>query len=272
MNRDHDSETALKLLRRLSTFDGLKSFSVDLIYGRPNQTSKDWENEITRLLETLPYLPHISLYELTLERGTKLWKEASVHQKVKLPSETEKADLYEATVGTLKSFGLHQYEVSNFSRTAETQGQHNLWYWRGGNFLGIGPGAHGRYHRASNDRLSTVNIPSPNDWMASVEATGRGLKRVERQSTFDVAAELLATSLRTVLGLESDNLTRVTASQLSVNDLVKGDPFCEAFVEKGTILVTDERLWLSEAGMSLADYVTPYLMANMRKKLGEKAP
>ena len=123
MNRDHDMTSAFRILETMPSLD-LRSFSVDLIFCRPQQTSSEWRRELKGFFRQFPDLPHVSLYELTVEKGTPLDKQAR-RGELDLPTEAERADLYEATVEILAEHGLHRYEISNFSRTSHDRGQHN---------------------------------------------------------------------------------------------------------------------------------------------------
>lgn len=143
MNRDHDVASATQILDLVGRLK-LSSFSIDLMFARPNQGLTAWMTELEFVQSRFPSLPHISLYELTVEKSTPL--QADVKSKrIQLPSEQEKADLYLATLEGLAKAGYECYEVSNFAIKNEHRGLHNCRYWQGGSFIGLGPGAHGRY-------------------------------------------------------------------------------------------------------------------------------
>lgn len=146
MNRDHNVASATQILDQVSSLgqQKLSSFSIDLMFARPNQGLTAWMNELEFVQSRFPNLPHISLYELTVEKSTPLQADVKSN-KIQLPSEEEKADLYQATVEILAKASYECYEVSNFATKKQHRGQHNSRYWQGGTFIGLGPGAHGRY-------------------------------------------------------------------------------------------------------------------------------
>jgi coproporphyrinogen III oxidase-like Fe-S oxidoreductase len=265
MNRDHRVSEAVDLIRIASLTPRLRSFSVDLIFGRPSQSVEDWKAELGHLLDSFPNIPHISLYELTVERGTRLWKDVQ-RGAIRLPGEEELASMYEVAIDTLKVAGLGQYEVSNFSRGKVHEGRHNSWYWRGGDFIGVGPGAHGRYHNIVGTRLATVQTPLPDNWMRAVETFGHGTRKVTEQQPLDIFDEVLSASLRTRWGMESSTWAQV-GLPLTLSDVVSDDEVCQSFISNGTLVSTSGCLRLSEQGLRLADHVIPSLMANVRKKL-----
>jgi putative oxygen-independent coproporphyrinogen III oxidase len=138
LGRGHSAKEALAAVERArSIFD---RYSFDLIYARPSQTVSDWEKE---LAEALTYAgKHLSLYQLTIEENT-----AFAHAYAKggftLPDDVESEALYRLTESMLADSGLRAYEVSNYAVPGE-ESRHNLTYWQGGDYIGIGPGAHGR--------------------------------------------------------------------------------------------------------------------------------
>jgi len=266
MNRDHDVETAQKFLEYISCDlqPRLRSFTIDLMFGRPNQRQKQWTDELRSALQKYPTLPHVSLYELTVERGTPLEKDVR-KGRIILPSEETRACLYEDTVEVLKEYGFQRYEISNFSKGEEHRGRHNSRYWQGGNYLGLGPGAHGRYH-INGIRHATIQRPSPQQWMKEVEQKGHGTAKREKQTNFDVLTELIATSLRTIWGLESHAWTSLVG-QPSLHSLICDNDILASFKEDGQLLVDENGIRLSERGLLMADYITPYVLSSLKRQL-----
>ena len=142
LGRTHSLDDALLAIETgIKIFD---KFSIDLIYSRPNQTWSAWQQELDTALSF--GLKHISLYQLSIEEGT------FFHRKgVKSLDENSSASLYENTISYLRSRGLERYEVSNFAVSEYHQSAHNLVYWQGGDYIGVGEGAHGRIHL--NDKI-----------------------------------------------------------------------------------------------------------------------
>ena len=137
LGRTHSLDDALKAIETgIKTFD---KFTIDLIYARPEQTWESWQKEIDLALAF--GLKHISLYELSIEEGTPFYKKG-----IKPMAEEPAALMYEQTVSYMQSKGLERYEVSNFATDFENQSRHNLIYWQGGDYIGLGEGSHGRVH------------------------------------------------------------------------------------------------------------------------------
>ena len=135
LGRSHSLSDALAAMELAAkTFP---KFSIDLIYARPGQQWDNWQREIDTALQF--DLSHISLYELSIEEGTPFYR-----KNVQPMDEENSLSLYNNTVSYLRSQGFQRYEVSNFAKSTSAQSIHNLTYWQGGDYLGIGEGAHGR--------------------------------------------------------------------------------------------------------------------------------
>ena len=158
-------------------------FNFDLIYARQGQTLTDWERELTEALAL--GAQHMSLYQLTIEEGTVFHERNRRGLLVGLPEEDLAADLFQLTQSKCEAAGLPAYEVSNHAVPGE-ESRHNLTYWRGGEYVGIGPGAHGRLTK-NGTRVATEARKRPEDWLRAVETLGNG--EMPRQIlTFDEAA------------------------------------------------------------------------------------
>ncbi len=196
LGRLHTVEESLQALDIAQKYFERTNF--DLIYARQDQTLKDWQNELN---EALKYAPdHLSLYQLTVEDGTafaNLYK----HGKLRgLPTDDLAADIYDWTSAAMQARGYDHYEVSNFARAGE-QSRHNLVYWRYGDYLGIGPGAHGRIWE-NGKRIATAQTRNPNGWLL----TERNEPSTVLES-FEVIEEYLMMSLRLNEGTSFDRLT-----------------------------------------------------------------
>ncbi len=174
---DHD----LKRLGRLhSVKEGRAAFemarglvdrvSCDLIYARQDQTVEEWRIELAEALEFVG--DHLSLYQLTIEDGTAFGRRHAIGRLRGLPDEDLSIDLWNATQELCDSAGFVRYETSNHSRPG-AESRHNLIYWRGGDWIGIGPGAHGRLS-STMERLATEAEPMPQAWLSLVETAGSG--------------------------------------------------------------------------------------------------
>ena len=194
-----ESKAALKIARE--TFE---RFSFDLIYARPGQQPDDWRAELSEALALAD--DHISLYQLTIEPDTPY---AALHAAGKLivPDPDAALALYEITQELTAEKGLAAYEISNHA-TPGAESQHNLLYWRYGEYAGIGPGAHGRL-LIDRQRFATVTQKHPESWAALVEDNAIGLIEETAITQSQEADEMLLMGLRLREGVSLDRLARV---------------------------------------------------------------
>lgn len=183
--------------------------SFDLIYARAGQTPRSWRGELERALALRP--THVSLYQLTIERGTR-FHEAYARGELAPPGEDDAAAMYEETTARCRAAGLDAYEVSNFAAPGE-ECRHNLVYWRSGDWLGVGPGAHGRAGRGEG-RTATRRWRSPEKWLEAVEGTGSGLEARETLDAPARAAEALMMGLRLTEGVSAERFERTVGRPL----------------------------------------------------------
>ncbi|WP_430440164.1 radical SAM family heme chaperone HemW [Shinella sp.] len=242
LGRLHDVADSLKAIRLAR--DIFPRMSFDLIYARPNQSVEDWDRE---LKEAVSYaVDHLSLYQLTIEEGTPFY---GLHKAGKLvvPDGEQSAVLYEATQEITEREGMPAYEVSNHARPG-SESRHNLTYWRYGDYVGIGPGAHGRL-TTGGAKIATATERRPEGWLELVEAEGHGMVDQELLEREAQADELLLMGLRLKEGID---LVRWQA--LSGRD---PDPDREQFlIEHGFIeRLGNSRLRCTPAGMLILDAV-----------------
>ncbi len=211
--------------------------SFDLIYARQDQTLADWHEELTKALALA--VDHLSLYQLTIEDGTAFGDRFAKGGLRGLPSDDMSAEMYELTQRVTSDHGLPAYEVSNHARPG-AESTHNLIYWRGGDYVGIGPGAHGRL-TLDGKRWATEAPKSPALWLELVEK-GKAAEMPRQSLTQkDHALEYLMMSLRLTEGLD---LTRYSAiTQAPINPLA-----VQHLVDLGMINATPHRIIASPAG------------------------
>jgi putative oxygen-independent coproporphyrinogen III oxidase len=171
--------------------------SFDLIYARPGQAEAAWRVELRRALALVA--DHLSLYQLTIEPGTRF---ATEHARgaFALPEPDAAARMYAATAEEAARFGLAPYEVSNYARPG-AESRHNLVYWRYGDYLGIGPGAHQRVMR-DGALLAIRRHRAPEEWLARVEHEGHAITAEESLAPADRAREALLMGLRLAEGVD----------------------------------------------------------------------
>lgn len=192
--------------------------SFDLIYARQDQEPSAWAEELSRALRL--GLDHLSLYQLTIEDGTAFGDRFARGGLAGLPDEDRSVALYEITQDLCEAVGLPAYEVSNHAQP-ERQSQHNLIYWRGGDYVGIGPGAHGRL-TLGEYRYATESFRQPGGWLAAVEQTQTGESLREALSSQAHALEYLLMSMRLSEGMDRarfETLARQTFSSSVLAEL-----------------------------------------------------
>jgi len=250
-------DTALRFLDRAHGVDeGLAALataqrhfarvSFDLIYALPDQSLPAWEAELTRALSF--GTEHLSLYQLTIEPGTRFATDAA-KGRLTIPDGDTAADLFEATRALTDAAGLPAYETSNHARRG-AESRHNLTYWRYRDYAGIGPGAHGR-----RDGLATQRHKKPENWLSAVARNGHGLQIEEPLVPHDRASEALVMGLRLREGID---LTHVAA-------LAGGTaPIAWSAVERleaqGLVARDPGRLRVTEAGTLLLDAILPLVV------------
>lgn len=194
LGREHSAPQALAALETARKL--FPRITFDLIYARPGQSLTDWRQELDTALRLVA--DHVSLYQLTIEPGTKfeaLYRTGAFT----LPDEDEAAALYEETAEITARHGLTDYEVSNYARPG-SESRHNLTYWRYGDYLGLGPGAHGRV--TEGDVLfATRRHRAPEPWADLVERTGTGQTSQDRLDPQERAREMLLMGLRVKEGI-----------------------------------------------------------------------
>ncbi|MBG6174375.1 oxygen-independent coproporphyrinogen-3 oxidase [Labrenzia sp. EL_208] len=195
LGRLHDAATARSAIEiARETFPRL---SFDLIYARPGQTPSDWAQELEQAISLAA--DHLSLYQLTIEEGTPFF---ALHKagKLKTPDPELGAEFFEMTQEVTEQAGLPAYEVSNHARPG-AECRHNLVYWRYGDYVGIGPGAHGRLTVGAN-RMATATERHPETWLENVENLGQGLIENAGLNEEEQGDEFLLMGLRLTEGID----------------------------------------------------------------------
>ncbi|WP_421928500.1 radical SAM family heme chaperone HemW [Neoaquamicrobium sediminum] len=242
LGRLHDVEQALGAIRLArETFPRL---SFDLIYARPGQSMDAWEKELD---EAIGYAAdHLSLYQLTIEEGTRFH---ALHAagKFAMPDPDHSADLYRLTQEVTAARGLPAYEISNHARPG-AESRHNLVYWRYGEYVGVGPGAHGRFLEDGR-RIVTFTDKMPETWLNLVEAKGHGVIGGEVLTRSEEADEFLLMGLRLAEGIDLARYEQLSGRPLSSRRIATLQE--EALVAP----VGNSRLRATSAGMIVLDAV-----------------
>jgi putative oxygen-independent coproporphyrinogen III oxidase len=223
--------------------------SFDLIYALPGQTVQDWTAE---LRTAVSYgVEHISPYQLTFEAGTALTRAAGRGAIIQ-PDQDSAADLFEAAQAALEAAGFEAYEVSNHARGKAARSVHNLAYWSGTDYVGVGPGAHGRI-AVEDGRLATLAAAKPRDYMAAVARDGLSFGAPERLGALATAEERLLMGLRTDAG--------VPLAALEPLGIEAKSGRLKRFVGLGLVKVVDDRLIATRTGRLVLDRLTVELAA-----------
>lgn len=223
--------------------------SFDLIYARPGQTAASWRDELERAATMA--VGHLSLYQLTVERGTKFAK-----QGVLEAAEPTAAALYEITQERLASANLNAYEISNHAKPGE-ECRHNLAIWRGGDYVGVGPGAHGRL-RNHGRTDACRQIPRPDRWLDAVERTGHGTANRTTLGDEERAEEILMTGLRLTTGIEHQTF-QSAAGRTFEETIERGR--LEPLIDGGFLVLDDDGLRVTAAGLPRLNAVIAALLA-----------
>jgi putative oxygen-independent coproporphyrinogen III oxidase len=225
-------------------------YSFDLIYARPGQTPAMWAGELQRAISEAA--EHLSLYQLTIEEGTPFF---GLHAagRLRTPDEATARALYDVTQEVCAAHGLPAYEISNHARPG-AECQHNLVYWRGEEYAGIGPGAHARLD-IDRDRHAISNEKRPEAWLMRVEARGSGVVTDDILNSEERGDEFLLMGLRLAEGIDPQRYTALSGRAL--------DPDRIAMLrEEGAIAVdAGGRLRVTQTGFPVLDAVVADLAA-----------
>ncbi len=240
LGRNHDARSARRAIDlALVAFPRL---SIDLIYALPEQTVEGWKTRLEMVIAT--GCEHISAYQLSIEPGA-AFSRAVRRGALKPTSDDLAAELFETTQDQLSTAGYDAYEVSNHARGVGARSRHNLIYWRGGDYVGVGPGAHGRL-TLDRARFSTQTASRIPDYLARVSQTGSGATS-DRMDCRDVALERLVMGLRTDEGVARRDILALGVSKTKIDDL---SPF---------VTLNRDRLIATRAGRLVLDRVVAEL-------------
>ena len=251
LGRQHNAGEALRAVElAAATFD---RFSFDLIYARPQQTLRQWQDELERALAFAA--GHISLYQLTVETGTQ-FEQAFARGDFILPDDETQAALFEWTAARLREAGLPAYEISNHARPGE-ESRHNLTYWRYGDYVGVGPGAHGRL-TLEGAKIATRQHRAPESWLALVERQGHATRQSDRIDAPARLAEMVMMGLRLAEGIP---LSRFAEETGMAYDVALDPARLNRLSEGGFLEVAADRLVATPAGRERLNAVLGELLA-----------
>ena len=227
LGRNHDAATGRSAAAQAGRV--FARVSVDLIYALPGQTTADWGAALRQAVDL--GVEHISPYQLTIEPGTAFHRAVS-RGALSPPAPDLAADLFETAQTVLGGAGFDAYEISNHARSPAARAAHNLVCWRGQDYLGIGPGAHGR-QTLHDGRYATSGPRAITDYVATVARHGHGATRV-KMSPREVALERLFMGLRTWEGVAVEDVAPLAITAERLTDLAN-----LIVVSRGRLVVTD---------------------------------
>lgn len=224
--------------------------SFDLIYARQGQTLADWKAELAEALSMA--VDHLSMYQLTIEEGTAFADRFARGGLKGLPNEDVQADMYSLTQEICAKHGMPAYEVSNHARPG-AESRHNMIYWRMGDYIGIGPGAHGRL-TLSGKRWATQEPRAPGDWLNGVERGDLAKSVREEISLSEQAIEYLLMSMRLREGMDIARYERLAARPLPRETL-------DHLTDLDMIAVSNGRVAATESGRAVLNSILRELAA-----------
>ena len=248
-----------KLGRIHSAQDAIKAFDVargafervsfDLIYARQDQTLDDWQRELKQALAMS--IDHLSLYQLTIEQGTAFGDRYSAGKLRGLPGEDLGADMFSMTQDLCGEYGMPAYEVSNHARYGAAS-RHNIIYWRYGDYVGIGPGAHGRI-TVDGRRYATECFSNPKRWLDAVSGDGACEKPRTKLSPEDQSSEFLLMGLRMKDGVDLKRYERLSKGTVPIHAI-------EELEDLGMVRINNQRLIVSDEGFMVLNAVIAKLL------------
>ncbi len=243
MGRAHDADHALKSIDLIAKA-GFASWTIDLIYGLPQMTLAEWDEQLTIALDH--GMPHLSAYCLTVEPRTALAHNVA-KGVVSMPADDDQSAQFDRTMERMEAVGLDHYEISNFGKPGHWS-RHNNAYWEGVPYLGIGPSAH-----SFNGQERRWNVANNAKYIAAM-SKGEGFSEREVLTAAQRTNEALLTGLRMSAG--------VPIARLEVDAIGRNSSAVERYVSSGQLLLVDGRLVLTKAGRHFADRIAADLFVS----------
>jgi putative oxygen-independent coproporphyrinogen III oxidase len=259
LGREHSAGEAIATIQTASKiFD---NYSFDLIYARPNQNLSDWEKELKTAISLSAN--HLSLYQLTIEKGTKFYGQYLNNEFV-LPDENLAADLYETTNQITSQNGLELYEISNYAKPG-FECKHNLAYWQSDDYLGIGAGAHSRvYLNNDAERSAIIMLHQPTAWLEAALQKQVAIQKIDKVSKEELLEEVILMGLRLKNGIDNQIFQKHFGKNISeIFDFQKLKPL----IDNGLISIDENNIRISSQGLILANAVIEKVIKNCKPQL-----
>jgi putative oxygen-independent coproporphyrinogen III oxidase len=250
LGRKHTAIEAKKAIA--IAINNFTNVSFDLIYGRKDQTPQFWQQELQEAIDF--GTPHLSLYNLTIEKGTPFYT-LMRKQQLQIPSENTICDIYDITQQIMQSEGFERYEVSNYSKNM-TYCKHNMLYWQVQDYIGIGAGAHGRITYSNGERMQTITHHNPQKWQHSITKYGNALQKEQPITLHEQIKETLLMGLRISHGINITDIER--RFYINLNNMA---PMAiEHLVNKGLIVANNTTIAPTAGGLNFVNSITKLLL------------
>ena len=251
LGRAHSSKEAIEALSVANKY--FKKTSFDLIYAIPNQSLEDWKEELKSAAQY--FNGHLSLYQLTIEKGTKFYKDYN-NKYFALPEQNICEEMYLFTDEFLNQHNIRKYEISNYAKKEE-ECRHNLTYWNYDNYIGIGPGAHSRFSLENNEVYAIMMKNAPKAWLESNLTSLNGIQNSNILTKEEILTEILMMGLRLTEGIKLLKLEQLVGKNwydlLDQKGVKMFTGLCYLEIDSYTIK-------LSEKGLLLHNYIVPRLI------------
>lgn len=250
LGRGHSAAEAIKAVKDAKSI--FEKLSFDLIYARSGQTLKDWQAELKEALSL--GADHISLYQLTIEKGTPFYK---LHKDgdLVLPDDSLAADMYEWTKNHMARKGYRRYEISNYAKKNH-ECRHNLSYWRYNSYLGIGPGAHSRIINIKGVTALMMRH-APQQYLEAVAQNGHAIQSQQFLSRSEITQEFLMMGLRLRDGVTASDFKILT--NLNLDNVLQSE-IVDSYIEHELLYYNKKKLRLSKKGLLMHSYIVPRLI------------
>ncbi|XP_055008841.1 radical S-adenosyl methionine domain-containing protein 1, mitochondrial isoform X2 [Boleophthalmus pectinirostris] len=262
LERDHSSHDALRTIEEASRLTPGR-VSVDLMFGRPGQTIQSWDSELREVLQICD--DHLSLYQLTVERGTQLFKQVQCGEVI-VPGEEVSAEMYQRARTILHQHGFQQYEVSNFARHNAVS-HHNLSYWEGKQYIGVGPGAHGRFVPLGEGgvcREARTQTLEPEVWMCEVQKRGHGTRRRIHLCQHELLEEVLVMGMRMTKGITHKHW-QCFSPHVNLHHIFDSSPDVQDLRQSGKLILDERGLRCTYEGLAFLDSILPTLLLEIER-------
>ena len=243
LGRDHNKDQALEAVEIVRKW--FKNFNLDFIYGRQHQSTDMWEDELSQIISLKA--PHLSLYQLTIEENTSFYKLFKRDLLKGLPTTKIAAEMYDITKRICENGDYKQYETSNYARKG-FMCKHNLTYWKYNDYIGVGPGAHGRI-KISGKRYATEEETNPDIWLKKTMASTSSTPKIIPLDNRVVFEERLIMNLRISKKIPT-----------SIFDYEKLRPVVMSLKENKLIKLEDDNIVLKKRGTKMLDYIARSLI------------